>query len=130
MYLTSMRQKSPSLLYDGPGSVGNVLVDPSAKIGSGCRIGPNVTIGPGVVVEDGVCIKRSTVLKNATIKSHSWLNGCIIGWKSVVGQWVRMENTTVLGEDVIVKDELYINGGQVLPHKNIASSVPDPQIIM
>lgn len=41
-----------------------------------------------------------------------------------------MEGTTVLGEDVIVKDEIYINGGQVLPHKNIAASVPEPQIIM
>lgn len=58
------------------------------------------------------------------------LNSCIVGWRSVVGRWVRMEGTTVLGEDVIVKDELYINGGQVLPHKNISSSVPEPQIIM
>ena len=41
-----------------------------------------------------------------------------------------MENNTVLGEDVIVKDELYINGGQVLPHKSIAASVTEPQIIM
>jgi mannose-1-phosphate guanylyltransferase len=41
-----------------------------------------------------------------------------------------MENTTVLGEDVIVKDEIYINGGQVLPHKSIAASVLEPQIIM
>ena len=43
---------------------------------------------------------------------------------------VRMENVSVLGEDVIVKDELYINGGRILPHKSIAESVPDPQIIM
>lgn len=48
----------------------------------------------------------------------------------MVGQWVRMENITVLGEDVIVQDELYVNGGQVLPHKSIGSSVPEPQIIM
>ncbi|XP_014240810.1 mannose-1-phosphate guanyltransferase beta [Cimex lectularius] len=130
LYLASLRQKSPSLLYNGPNSVGNVLVHPTAKIGEGCQIGPNVTIGPGVVIENGVCIKRSTVLENAVIKSHSWLSGCIVGWKSLVGQWVRMENTTVLGEDVIIKDELYINGGQVLPHKNIADSVRDPQIIM
>ena len=41
-----------------------------------------------------------------------------------------MENVTVLGEDVIVKDEIYINGGKVLPHKSIGTSVPDPQIIM
>lgn len=53
-----------------------------------------------------------------------------MGWKCTVGRWVRMEGTTVLGEDVIIKDETYINGGQVLPHKNIATSVPEPQIIM
>lgn len=130
LYLASLRQKNASALHFGPGIVGNVLVDPTAKIGQGCRIGPNVTVGPGVVIEDGVCVKRSTLLKGATVCSHSWLDGCIIGWRSVVGQWVRMENTTVLGEDVIVKDEIYINGGQVLPHKSIAASVPEPQIIM
>lgn len=41
-----------------------------------------------------------------------------------------MENVTVLGEDVEVKDELYVNGVKVLPHKSVAQSVPDPQIIM
>lgn len=46
-----------------------------------------------------------------------------------VGQ-VRMENVTVLGEDVIVNDELYINGANVLPHKSITDSVPEPRIIM
>ncbi|XP_018790715.1 PREDICTED: mannose-1-phosphate guanyltransferase beta [Bactrocera latifrons] len=130
LYLTSLRQKQSSKLYTGPGVVGNVLVDPTAKIGEGCRIGPNVTIGPDVVIEDGVCIKRSTILTGAIVKSHSWLDSCIVGWRSVVGRWVRLEGITVLGEDVIVKDEIYINGGQVLPHKNIAASVPEPQIIM
>ena len=43
---------------------------------------------------------------------------------------VRMENVSVLGEDVLIQDELYINGGRILPHKNIASSVAEPQIIM
>ncbi|OWR41018.1 Mannose-1-phosphate guanyltransferase beta [Danaus plexippus plexippus] len=76
------------------------------------------------------CIKRSTILRGAIVRQHAWLEGCIVGWRSVVGRWVRMENTTVLGEDVIVKDELYVNGGQVLPHKSIALSVPEPQIIM
>lgn len=130
MYLNSLRQKSPEKLYDGPGVVGNVLIDPTAKIGKDCRIGPNVTIGPGVTLSDGCCVKRTTILKDAVVKEHSWLDKCIIGWKSVVGRWVRMENTTVLGEDVIVKDELYINGGQVLPHKSIGISVTEPQIIM
>lgn len=130
MYLTSVAQRDPGMLHKSSCIVGNVLIDPSAKIGSDCRIGPNVTIGPNVVIEDGVSIKRSTILTGATIKSHAWLESCIIGWRSTVGRWVRMEGTTVLGEDVMVKDEIYINGGQVLPHKSIALSVPEPQIIM
>jgi len=134
LYLTSLRQRNPSILYScskEPSTVvGNVLVDPTAKIGQGCRIGPNVTIGPNCVIEDGACIKRSTILEGAIIKSHAWLDSCIVGWCSTVGRWVRMEGITVLGEDVIVKDEIYINGGQVLPHKSIQSSVPEPQIIM
>lgn len=130
MYLNSLKQKNSNQLYTGEGVVGNALVDPSAKIGNNCRIGPNVTIGPNVVIEDGVCIKRCTVLNGAHIKSHSWLESCIIGWKCTVGSWVRMENVCVLGEDVNVKDELYINGGRILPHKSIGDSVKDPQIIM
>ncbi|XP_076362345.1 GDP-mannose pyrophosphorylase B isoform X2 [Tachypleus tridentatus] len=130
LYLNTMKQKNPEALYQGQGIVGNVLIDPSAKIGKNCRIGPNVTIGSNVVIEDGVCIKRCTLLNGAHIKSHSWLESCVIGWKCVVGQWVRMENTSVLGEDVIVKDEIYINGGKVLPHKAISESVTDPQVIM
>ncbi|XP_076067765.1 LOW QUALITY PROTEIN: mannose-1-phosphate guanylyltransferase catalytic subunit beta-like [Oratosquilla oratoria] len=130
LYLNSVKLNNSSKLCKAPGVVGNVLVDPTAKIGKNCRIGPNVTIGPEVVIEDGACIKRCTVLRGATIKSHTWLDSCIIGWKCDVGQWVRMENVTVLGEDVIVKDELYVNGGMVLPHKSIASSVADPKIIM
>ena len=41
-----------------------------------------------------------------------------------------MENVCVLGEDVTVKDEIYVNGGRILPHKSIGDSVKDPQIIM
>ena len=41
---------------------------------------------------------------------------------------VRMENVSVLGEDVIIQDELYVNGARILPHKNISASSPDPQI--
>lgn len=129
-YLAALKQCNSAALYQNTGVVGNVLVDPSAKIGKSCRIGPNVTIGPDVIIEDGVCIKRCTILKGAHIRSHSWLESCIIGWRCVVGQWVRMENTSVLGEDVIVKDEIYVNGGKVLPHKAISESVNEPQVIM
>jgi len=135
LYLSALGGRASPLLANpalyGPGVVvGNVMIHPSAKVGNNCRIGPNVVVGPDVVIEDGVCIKRSTLLKGATVKQHSWLDSCIIGWHCTVGRWVRMENVCVLGEDVTVKDEIYLNGGKVLPHKSIGASVTEPQIIM
>jgi mannose-1-phosphate guanylyltransferase len=88
LYLDSIKRRNSISLDSKPCTVGNVLIDPSAKIGKDCRIGPNVIIGPNVVIEDGVCIKRSTVLSDTRIQSHAWIQSSIIGWKCNVGKWV------------------------------------------
>ncbi|XP_072954825.1 probable mannose-1-phosphate guanylyltransferase 1 [Typha angustifolia] len=130
LYLDSLRKKSSSKLAAGPQIVGNVLVHESAVIGEGCLIGPDVAIGPGCVVESGVRLSRCTVMRGARIKKHSCISSSIIGWHSTVGQWARVENMTILGEDVHVGDEIYSNGGVVLPHKEIKSSILKPEIVM
>ncbi|GAB2283459.1 hypothetical protein Dimus_017970 [Dionaea muscipula] len=63
-------------------------------------------------------------------KNHVCISSSIIGWHSTVGQWARVENMIVLGEDVHVGDEIYSNGGVVLPHKEIKSSILKPEIVM
>ncbi|CAH8535945.1 unnamed protein product [Heterobilharzia americana] len=130
LYLGHLYECKSSLLTVDPKLIGNVLVHETAKIGQGCRIGPNVTIGADVIIQDGVRISNSAIFSKSVIKSHAWVNNCIVGWRSVVGKWVRMENVTVLGEDVTVKDELFLNGALVLPHNSISHSVPEPHIIM
>ena len=126
LYLSSLTKKGsrklcpPSKPYVHGG---NVLVDPSAKIGKGCRIGPNVTIGPNVVIGDGVRIQRSVLLSGSKVKDHAWVKSAIVGWNSSVGRWARLENVTVLGDDVTIGDEVYVNGGSVLPHKSIKQNV-------
>jgi NDP-sugar pyrophosphorylase family protein len=80
----------PAVLFQPRTSLFLTIQDASAKIGSNCRIGPNVTIGPDVVIEDGVCIKRCTILKGARVKSHTWLESCIIGWRCHIGRWVSI----------------------------------------
>ncbi|KAJ0551393.1 putative mannose-1-phosphate guanylyltransferase (GDP) [Helianthus annuus] len=115
LYLDSLRRNDPSKLATGSHIVGNVLVHESAKIGEGCLIGPDVAIGPGCVVDSG---------------KHACISSSIIGWHSTVGQWARVENMTILGEDVHVCDEVYSNGGVVLPHKEIKASILKPEIVM
>jgi len=41
-----------------------------------------------------------------------------------------MENNCVLGEDVVVNDEIYLNGVKVLPNKEISKSESEPIVIM
>jgi mannose-1-phosphate guanylyltransferase len=69
-------------------------------------------------------------MRGVYIKKHACISSSIIGWHSTVGRWARVENMTILGEDVQVCDEIYSNGGVVLPHKEIKSSILKPEIVM
>jgi mannose-1-phosphate guanylyltransferase len=130
LYLNSVSNKTPEKLHNAPYVQGNVLVDASAKIGKDCRIGPNVVIGPKVTIGNGVRLRNCVLFEGATVKDFSWVDKTIVGWHSSIGRWVRLEGVAVLGEDVSVCDELWVNGGRVLPHKSISQCVPEPQIIM
>lgn len=131
LYLNNLKSKASDLLTPaGPGIVSPVLIDPTAIIKEGCVIGPNVTIGPNCVINSGVRLRDTTILEGVIVGANSWIKSSIIGWQSSVGKWVRMENTSVLGQDVHIADELYINGGKILPHKSISTSIPEPEIIM
>ncbi|KAG9189003.1 mannose-1-phosphate guanylyltransferase [Alternaria panax] len=133
LYLSSLARKNSKLLTPASEPYvygGNVLIDASAKIGKNCRIGPNVTIGPDVVIGDSVRLQRCVLLKNSRVKDHAWVKSSIVGWNSTVGKWARLENVTVLGDDVTIGDEVYVNGGSVLPHKSIKQNVDTPSIIM
>ena len=130
LYLDSLRKKSSPKLAKGSHILGNVLIDETAVIGDGCLIGPDVAIGPGCVIEPGVRLSCCTLMRGVRIKKHACISSSIIGWHSTVGRWARVENMTILGEDVHVGDEIYSNGGVVLPHKEIKSSILKPEIVM
>ena len=130
LYLRALHRHSPSSIAEGEAFIGPNLVDPSATIGEGCVIGPYVVIGPDCVIGNGVRLQNTTVLAGSTIRSHSWISQSIIGWRSTVGRWARLQNVTVLGEDVQIADEIYVNGGKILPHKSISENILEPAVIM
>jgi len=130
MHLKSLREHTPAILAAGPGILGNVLVDPTAVIGSGCVLGPNVVIGPGVVVEDGARIVRSTLLAGVRAKSHCLIKSSIVGWNSTVGDWAHVDDLSVLGENVQIAPEVCVLGAVVLFHKGISSNIRTPGTIV
>ncbi|KAF4663326.1 hypothetical protein FOZ61_001751 [Perkinsus olseni] len=108
-----------------------VLIDPTAKVGEGSRLGPDVTIGPGVVIGRGCRVKSSAVMDDAVISDYATVFGSIIGWKTRIGSWTRVDPMTVAAESVDIKPELYINGAFLLPFKAIKESVPtNGEVIM
>lgn len=64
------------------------------------------------------------------VKDYVWVKFIIVGWNSIVGCWVCFENVIVLGDDVMIGDEIYVNGGSVLLYKSIKVNVDVFVIIM
>eukprot|EP00828_Plagiopyla_frontata_P009180 TRINITY_DN1470_c0_g1_i4.p1 TRINITY_DN1470_c0_g1~~TRINITY_DN1470_c0_g1_i4.p1 ORF type:complete len:363 (-),score=70.00 TRINITY_DN1470_c0_g1_i4:145-1233(-) len=130
LYLNFLRKSEPQLLSDMKNMTGNVLIDKSAQIHENASIGPNVTIGKNCIIEDGAKLTNCVVFSNSQIGAHSYLNQTIIGWKSKIGKWCRLEGGVILGEDVDVKNEIYLNGTIVLPHKAINANQPTAGTIL
>ncbi|EGF80487.1 hypothetical protein BATDEDRAFT_16693 [Batrachochytrium dendrobatidis JAM81] len=130
LYLDSISKHAPETLAKDDFIQENVLIDPTAKIGTDCKIGPNVVIGPGVTIGNGVRLQKATIMRGASVKDNAWVKNSIIGWYSSVGRWARLDGVTVLGEDVQVKDEIFLNGATVLPHKGVSVDILEPQIVM
>ena len=123
-YLAYLSKNRPAELMPLNGvCAGNVVMDPSASVSTGCKLGPDVVIGPGCVVEDGVRLARCILLEGARVCSHAVVLDSIVGWRAAVGSWARVEGVSVLGEDVHVSPELCINGALILPHKSIGDNV-------
>ena len=86
----------------------NVVIDKTAKVEKGCFIGPNVVIGAGCVIKSGTRIKNSVLFQKCLVNENSYIDGSIIGWKSIIGKWCRIQELSVLGEDVTIKDEVLL----------------------
>lgn len=144
LYLTSYRQTAPHLLSkataaaDGPAIVGDVYVHPSAKVHSTAKLGPNVSVSANARIGAGVRLRDCIVLDEVEVKENAIVANAVVGWKSVVGPWARVQGSgdikarlgvTILGEDVTVGKEAVVVNCIVLPHKSLNASVQDEIIL-
>jgi len=145
--LNLMQQNEPSKLAksgDGktaPIIIGNVLIDPSAKVHPTAKLGPNVTVGVEVVIGPGVRISNSLVMDKTEVQDHACILNSIVAFQCVIGKWARLEGIpdysadqknygmTILGTNVTVANELVIRRCIVLPHKELTANY-DNQILL
>jgi len=127
--------------------IGEVEIHPTADVHPTAKIGPNVTIGENVKIGKGVRISHSIILDNSNIKDSSFISFSIIGWRTTIGKWSRIEghsstNTynnenssekdskiTVLGHDVVVLNEILVADSVVLPNKEISVNIQNRIIL-
>lgn len=139
LYLSQFRFASPHLLADGDGTKsatiwGDVYIHPSAKVHPTAKIGPNVSISANARVGAGVRLVNCIILDDVEIKENTLVAHAIVGWRSSIGKWSRVQGTgdhnaklgvTILGESVIVEDEVAVINCIVLPNKTLSVSVQE-----
>ncbi|URE16289.1 mannose-1-phosphate guanyltransferase [Musa troglodytarum] len=158
LYLAQYRHISPHLLATGNGSksptiIGDVYIHPSAKIG------PNVSISANARIGAGVRLISCIILDDVEIKENAVVMHAIVGWKSSIGRWSRVQvsfillslhshlplpfleckqkpgdynaklGITILGEAVAVEDEVVVVNSIVLPNKTLNVSVQEEIIL-
>ncbi|XAR51808.1 Mannose-1-phosphate guanylyltransferase [Bertholletia excelsa] len=143
LYLGNYRLTSPHLLASGDGGrsatiIGDVYVHPSAKIHPTAKIGPNVSISANVRVAAGVRLINCIILDDVNIMENAVVMHAIIGWKSSLGKWSRVQaegdysaklGIAILGEAATVEDEVVVINSIVLPNKTLNVSVQDEIIL-
>ncbi|XP_057769469.1 uncharacterized protein LOC130989518 [Salvia miltiorrhiza] len=143
LYLSRFRSTSPHLLASGDGNrnatvVGDVYVHPSARVHPTAKIGPNVSISANVRIAPGVRLKNCIVLDDVEIMENAVVVNAIVGWKSSLGRWSRVQadgdydtklGITILGESVTVEDEVVVINSIVLPNKVLNLSMQEEIIL-
>ncbi|KAL0898054.1 hypothetical protein Bca101_082015 [Brassica carinata] len=144
LYLAQFRETCPRLLASGDGTnkkpmiVGDVYIHPSVKLHPSAKIGPNVSISANVRVGPGARLINCIILDDVEIKDNAVVINSIIGWKSSIGRWSRVQASgddnerlgiTILGEAVTVEDEVVVIGSIVLQNKTLNASVQDDIIL-
>ncbi|KAL1564942.1 mannose-1-phosphate guanylyltransferase [Salvia divinorum] len=143
LYLAQFRRTSPDLLASGDGTKnaaisGNVYIHPSAKVHPTAKIGPNASISANARIGAGVRLVNCIILDDVEVKENAVVIHAIVGWKSSIGRWSRVQasgdhNTklgvTILGESVTVEDEVVVINSIVLPNKTMNVSVQEEIIL-
>ncbi|KAI4351522.1 hypothetical protein L6164_005886 [Bauhinia variegata] len=143
LYLAQFRFTSPDLLASGDGKknatiVGDVYIHPSAKVHHTAKIGSNVSVSANVRVGAGARLINCIILDDVEIKENAVVINSIVGWKSSIGKWSRVQadgnynaklGITILGEAVAVEDEVVVINSIVLPNKTLNVSVQEEIIL-
>ncbi|XP_064985280.1 uncharacterized protein LOC135625017 isoform X3 [Musa acuminata AAA Group] len=138
LYLSQFRRTTPHLLATGDGTrspsiTGDVFIHPSAKVHVTAKIGPNVSVSANARIGAGVRLISCIILDDVDIKENAVVINSIVGWKSSIGRWARVQGegdyNAKLGITILVEDEVVVINSIILPNKTLSISVQEEIIL-
>ncbi|MGD9702691.1 MAG: sugar phosphate nucleotidyltransferase [Acidimicrobiia bacterium] len=100
--------------------IGPVVIGPGSKIEAGCRLGEYTVLGSNARLLADAQIERTVVHDNVYIGSNARIRGAVIGRSSSIRTNARIEEGTVLGDEVFVGADAVIAGDlKIYPFKTI-----------
>ncbi|MCS7099329.1 MAG: NDP-sugar synthase [Sulfolobales archaeon] len=101
-----------------------VYIGENVVVGRKSVIGPNTLLLDDVVVGEASVIRGSIIMRGSRVGFSSYIKNSIIGESCLIGNWTRVESGTVIGDQVSVADEVFINRrNYILPYKEISDCV-------
>ena len=100
--------------------IGPVVIGPGSKIEAGCRLGQYTVLGSNARLLPDAQIERTVVHDNVYIGSNARIRGAVIGRSSSIRTNARIEEGTVLGDEVFVGADAVLAGDlKIYPFKTI-----------
>ncbi len=112
------------------------ILPPSAigahvRIEEGAIVGPYAAIGDHVTVDRGSRVENTIVFPRAWIESYASIKGGIVGEGAIVGRWVKVEEGCILGDHVMINDNVTLTKDVKICHsKEVNESILQPATIM
>ena len=107
-----------------------IVVGNEVTIEKDACIGPNVALGDQVTVRSGSKITNSVVFSKALIDASTSIKNAIIGESAILGRWVRIEDGSIVGDHVIINDDVILSQVKVCPSKEVNESIVQPSLVM
>ncbi len=127
--ITSLGALYPEGLVDESSDIRGEVLKP-VYIGRDVTVGRDSVVGPYTVLLDCVVvgyssrISGSVVMRGSRLGISSYVRDSIVGEGCSIGNWVRIESGTVIGDQVSVADEVFISRRTyILPYKEVTESV-------
>lgn len=142
-YITANKMMLDVVAGDRPLIHNGVEIHPDAKVhlpvalGSGVTIeegaciGPYASIGDRATIGKGTRVQESVIFPGARVGNFTSIKGAIIGEEAIIGQWVKIEDQSIVGDYVNILDNVTLTKKVKICHsKEVDSSILSPETVM